>query len=417
MDRELADSVKQKRKRGVILKVSLGGVLFLSALIFLRHIIQPSISMDDFYTGTATIGNIEASVSASGTVLPEFEEIKNSPIQSTIIKIHHNTGDKVLPGDTILSLDTKTTLLTLEKMNDQLSLKKNSVDQLKLQLEKSLIDLRTQHQIKKLYVESMEAGLKEEKYLKSIGGGTLEMVKQAEMSLKIAKLELNQIQQTIENKEKSIRTDLKGLNFEINIQARNVRELSEQLNEATIKANKKGVITWINSQIGKTVGPGEELVKIANLQSYKVEGTISDMHISKLQHGGKVIVRINKDTELGGEVVSISPSIEHNIIQFVVKLEHKNHPLLRPNMKLDVFVQTDFKEQVVLVENGAFYRGSAHQLVYVFQGDKLIRKEVEFGKSNFDYVEIVRGLSAHDEVVISDMSDYEKYDEIKIEKK
>jgi HlyD family secretion protein len=416
MDRDLADSVKQKRKRAVLLKMSMVGLLFVAAIFILRFFIKSSISAEEIRTAKVEIGNITASVSASGTVLPEFEEIKNSPIQSAIVKIHHNIGEEVKAGDTIIALNTKSTLLTLDKMNDQLSLKKNSVEKLRLQLEKSLIDLKTHYQIKKLEIESMEAELTEEKYLNEIGGGTIEKIKKAEMSLNIAKLEMEQIKQTIENKEEAIQTDLRGLNYEINIQEKNVRELSEKLNEATITADRKGVITWINNQIGVTVNPGEELVKIANLSSYKVEGTISDMHLSKLERGGNVLLRIDESTQLSGKIVNILPAIQNNIIQFVVKLDRKNHPALRPNMKLDVFVQTEFKRQVPLISNGAFYKGGNRQNVFVRQGDMLIRKEVTFGRSNFEHVEIVDGLQVGDDVVISEMSDYKNVHEIKIKK-
>jgi len=44
----------------------------------------------------------------------------------------------------------------------------------------------------------------------------------------------------------------------------------------------------------------------------------------------------------------------------------------------------------------------------------LIRRDVEFGHSNFDYVEIVKGLAEGEKIVTSDMSDYENRDKIKI---
>jgi len=414
MDRALSDAIKQKRKRGIILKITFSLIIVIIILLSLQYFIQPSIQKEDFYTAVTETGNVQASVSASGTVLPEFEEIKTSPIQSTIKRIHHNTGDNVESSDSILSLDTKNTILTLEKLKDQLALRENSVNQLKLQLEKSLIDLKTQYQIKKLRVESMAADLKEAKYLNKIGGGTKEKIEKADLNLNIAKLELNQIKATIANKEKSMKVDMKGLNYEINIQKKNVRELSEKLDEATITADKEGVITWIYNQIGQTVNIGQELVKIANLHSYKVEGTISDRHAAKLRNGGKIIIRINNDADINGEIVSISPSVQNHIIEFQAKLDTKNHPLLRPNLKVDVFVQTVLKENAIRVKNGAFYRGGAKQKVFAVKDNMLIRRDVEFGHSNFDYVEIVKGLAEGEKIVTSDMSDYENRDKIKI---
>ena len=53
-------------------------------------------------------------------------------------------------------------------------------------------------------------------------------------------------------------------------------------------------------------------------------------------------------------------------------------------------------------------------MVFVVQGNKLIRKEVIFGESNFDYVEIVTGLYTDEEIVISDMSDFKRHKKIRI---
>ncbi len=417
MDRELSNSVKRKRKRKLILRAVVTFIIIIALIVIFRNLIKPSIDIEEFYTELTEKGNIQATVSASGTVVPEFEEIISSPILSRIVKINRNTGDEVTSGDTILLLDTQSAILSLEKMKDELAMKKNNVNKLKLQLERSLIDLRTQHQIKILHVENMETELKEEQYLNEIGGGTKEKIEKAELNFRIAGLELQQIEQTISNSERSMDADMYGLNYEISIGQKNVHELQEKLNRASITANNKGVITWINSEIGKTVNAGEELVKVANLQSFWIEGVISDMHATKLANGGEVSIRLDENTDINGRIVSISPSVEANTIQFKIKLDEKRHPLLRPNLKVDLFVVTSFKENVILSKNGAFYKGATKQNVFVVRDEKLIRKEVEFGVSNFDYVEIASGLSVGEQIVTSDMSDYERHEEISIKNK
>nr|WP_320022542.1 HlyD family efflux transporter periplasmic adaptor subunit [uncultured Draconibacterium sp.] len=412
MDRELSESVKKKRKKKLLIRMAIGVLVFVIIVFSFRQLIRPTIRSGNFSIASVETGDVLATVSASGTVLPEFEEIKTSPISSRIIKIYQSLGSEVNTGDTILTLDINSSNTALEKLKDELALKKNNATKLKLQLEKTIIDLNTQFNIKKLSVESMEADLKEERYLDSIGGGTKEKIEKAELNLKISKLELEQINQTIENSEKAIEADLVGLNYEINIQQNNINELESKIDRATIKADKKGVITSINSQIGQSVSEGEELAKVANLQSYEVDGSISDMHSEKLSNGASVIVRINGQTDIDGEVVSISPAIEENLIQFKIKLAQKEHPQLRPNMKVDVFLVTAFKKNVLRIKNGAFYQGGIRQKVFVVENGKLVQKEVEFGESNIDYVEIVNGLSKGDKIVTSDMEDYTKSEQL-----
>jgi len=414
MDREISTNIKQKRKRKLILKVSIWSLVFLLVIFSLRFFIKPSIKKENFSTSVATTGNIEATITASGTVMPEFEEIKTSPIQSRIIKIFKTLGDKLVKGDSILLLDTKSTLSSLEKLKDELNMKKNNVEQLKLQLEKNLIDLKAQYEIKKLQVENLETELEEEKYLNKIGGGTKEKIGKAELNLKIARLELDQIGQTIQNQQKSMLANLQGLNYEISIQQNNVDELQYKLDKSTITTDKDAVVTWINDQIGKNINAGDELVKIANLDGYQVTGSISDMHAEKLHPGIEVIVRLNETTSIRGEIVNISPTVVSNVIQFKIKLKEKNNPLLRPNLKVDVYLVTAFKENAVLIKNGAFYKGAAKQFVFVVKGDKLIRREATFGLSNFNNVEITSGISKGEEVVVSDMTDYERHEELKV---
>ena len=414
MDRDISSAEKRKRKTRRLIKISCWGIGFVLLIIMIRSLVKPSVERNEFKTAFTENGNMEASVTASGTILPEFEEIKTSPVQSKIVKIYHNVGDKLNVGDSVLALDKSNTKSSLEKLKDELNVKKNNVNQLKLKLEKNLIDLKTQYEIKKLQVENMEAELEEEKYLDKIGGGTKEKIERAELQLKISRLELDQIKQTIRNSEESMKADVLGLNYEISIQQKSVDELQDRLNQSTITAGNEGVITWINDQIGKNVNIGDELAKIANLQSYEVTGSISDMHAEKLHIGGNVIVRINEKTEVRGNIVSISPTVTGNIIQFKIKLDEKNHPLLRPNLKVDVFVITSFRENTILVKNGAFYKGGTKQMVFVVEEHKLARKEVEFGVSNFDYVEIINGLNVGDEIVVSALDEIERYHEIKI---
>lgn len=414
MDRELSESARQKKIRNRVIKIALLCLTSLFILSSLRLIIKASVIRTEIQTATVEIGNIETSVTASGIVMPEFEEIKTSPVQSVIKEIFRTSGDKVKNGDTILSLDTKITASSLGKLRDELNIKKNNIRQHEFQLGKNLIDLRTQYEIKRLQVDNMVTELEEEKYLNTIGGGTRDRIEKAELNLKISQLELEQISQTIQNQEESIQADLLGLNYEIIIQQKNVNELQDKLDQSTVIADKNGVIIWINNQVGKNINPGDELVKIADLQSYEVNGSISDIHAGKLETARQVIVRLNENTDIRGKIVTISPSVSGHTVNFKIRLDNKSHVLLRPNLRVDVFVITSFEEKVKRLRKGGFYKGGVRQIVFVVKDDELIGRQVTFGGNNSDFIKVVNGLTEGDEVVISDMSDYERHERLRL---
>ena len=414
MDRELSAQKKRRKKQKKWLTYGALILLFLILLFGIRIILRPTFRLDEIKLAEVETGNFRATISASGNVQPEFEEIRTSPIASSIRSIRCNLGDDVNRGDTIMVLDTRATEAELANMQDELALKKNNVEKLKLQLEKSLIDLKTEYQVKELQKDRMSIELEEEVYLDSIGGGSREKIENARLNLKIAELELAQIRQTIQNSERSMQADLTGLNYEISIQQKQVRELENTLSRCTVLADREGVVTSIVNQIGLPVLPGDQLVKIANLDSYMVTGVISDLYATSLRTGSIVLISLSNREKISGEVVSISPAVSNNTVQFRVRLDQRDHPLLRPNLKVDLYVVKSEKDSVLLVANGPFYKGGAVQNVFMAGNNSLHRKEVRFGESNMDYVEVLEGLAPGDRIVTTDLSEYERYEVIKL---
>lgn len=150
MDRQIPASILKKRK--LVLSLKIGAVLTIVLLLLLafRSIIQPVIHLSEIKTAQCIIGNIEASVSASGVILPEFEEVVTSPITSRILHVYKNTGERVTEGDIILSLDKTNEQLQLDRMADELSAKQNRVKKMQLTIERTIIDLQTNYEIQKL---------------------------------------------------------------------------------------------------------------------------------------------------------------------------------------------------------------------------------------------------------------------------
>ena len=75
-------------------------------------------------------------------------------------------------------------------------------------------------------------------------------------------------------------------------------------------------------------------------------------------------------------------------------------------MRVDVFVVTKGHHNVTRVKNGAFYQGGKEQEVFVVKDNKATRRTVRFGDSNFDYIQVVSGLQAGEEIIVSDMKEH-----------
>ena len=92
MDREIPKEVRQKERNKKIIRYSaigVAGVIVVSVLISLMRV---GVEEKDLVFSTVDKGVIEVSVSASGKVVPAFEEIINSPINSRILEIYKKGG-------------------------------------------------------------------------------------------------------------------------------------------------------------------------------------------------------------------------------------------------------------------------------------------------------------------------------------
>ena len=416
MDRELPAGFKrtQKLKRYFTLIIIVFVVVL--ALIGFRSLLKSKINRSMIRIAVAEIGAIEATITASGAVIPEYEQVITSPIQSKIKQILYRAGEQIKAGESILQLNKEFIQIAYEKLQDELELKVNKKSQLSLKLERSQIDLQAAYDIKKLQTDAIASQLEQEKHLFEIGAGTKANLDRAALNLDVSHRELKQFQNQIENQQKSLGADLKELDLQISIQQKNIAELSRQMELAEAKADRDGVITWVNDNIGAAVNKGDIIARVADLSSFRVEANISDIHAAKLQIGSPVKIRIG-ERNLRGEIANIRPTIQNGVITFIIKLNDKTNELLRSNLQVDVSVITSFKENVIRVANGPFINGSGPQDIFIVEGDKAIRKRVTVGATNFDYVEIESNVEVGDEVIISDMSDYIHRKEVEIQNK
>ena len=128
MDREIPKEVRQKERNKKIIRYSaigVAGVIVVSVLISLMRV---GVEEKDIVFSTVDKGVIEVSVSASGKVVPAFEEIINSPINSRILEIYKKGGDSVEIGTPILKLDLQSTETQYQKLLDEEQMRRYNGD-------------------------------------------------------------------------------------------------------------------------------------------------------------------------------------------------------------------------------------------------------------------------------------------------
>ena len=105
MDRNLTVKEKWQDRRKVIIRWSLGAGAAVAAVVLLAVLIQPSVRESSIKMAAADIGSIDFAVSATGRVVPGYEETINAPISSRVEEVFKRAGDVVQAGEPLLRLD------------------------------------------------------------------------------------------------------------------------------------------------------------------------------------------------------------------------------------------------------------------------------------------------------------------------
>lgn len=413
MDQELSKEYKRRQRIKKLLSALAGAFLIAITLFGFRTLIKPEIAAGSIMISVAETGSLEAVVSASGIVVPRYEQVITSPVQTNIISIYHKAGEKIKTGDQIIKLNKEFLLLNYEKLKDELELKKVEKLKKELSLKNSDAERKTNFSIKELNTRYNEAKFKRQEHLYKIGGATIESMEEARLNLEISEKDKENLKSQMDNQLKLQQAELNELDLQIRIGEKSLKEIKRQLELADVVSNSDGIITWVNENIGSAISAGEKIAAVSDLSSFQVEASISDIHASSLYTGCPVKIKFN-DTVLKGSIISINPAVSNGIITFRVSLSDSSNPLLRPNMRVEVYVITSVKENIVRVKNGPFYNSSPGGKIFVAVKGKAVRRTVEFGDSDFDYVEIKKGIKPGDKVIISDMKNYEDMEEVKI---
>ncbi len=416
MDRQISDSEVSKRNvKNIIKYIVIFGVVAI-LLWYGRGLLTKKIDTKKLHIVSVERGDIQNTLTATGIVVPSIEREINAPVATEIKRVVKSNGEFVKTGDLILELDQEFTQLTYDQLYDELQLRRNNIDKLKLEYDKNLRDLDYQNQIKALQLEELVAQVTDQKRLKEVGGATAEEVEQAELQLKVARIEKSMLENELDYRRSVNVNEKKGLELEYTIQENKLAELKRKLRETNVRAPQEGVITWVKEDLGRKVQEGEPLVRIANLEKFRVEASSSDRNTNKIKVGMPVKVRINRQ-DFPGHIATILPAVENNTVRFNVALDSPDTDLLRPNIRADVLIITDKKSDVLKVKNGPAFRGASSQYIYVIKGDKAVKRRISKGLQNSDQVEIVDNLNIGDRVIISDMEDFDHLDEFVVTSK
>jgi HlyD family secretion protein len=380
---------------------------------FTGALVPGTIKSGNFETVTVDRGDVISTTQATGVIESENEVILLSPATSIIKSIFKEPGNKVDAGEIILQLQTEPVLDEIEKLKDQLEVKRNNLEKNQLNAQSTKLDLDYNEEVKRLKVVSLKAQLSDQEQLLEVGGISPARVEETKQGITLAEKDLAMLIEKNSIRLKQLKAEDRGLLLQIRMDEKVLEEKQLLLSKMSVRAPSSGIILNVSGSVGEKVSVDKMLVRMSDLSSFKLIGSVNEQLAGQIKTGAHVSVTIDNE-QLDGTIGNITPIVENNKIQFNVHLAESSHPKLIANQNVPIQIFNNKKENALRIKKlPAFENGKAHK-VFVIDGNKAIKKEILLGIVGDEYCEILSGLKERDVVISEETSSIRHLNEIDI---
>jgi len=173
----------------------------------------------------------------------------------------------------------------------------------------------------------------------------------------------------------------------------------------TFRAPVSGIVLEKKAVQGMRFMPGEMLYQIADLSSVWVIAEVTEQDIAHVQLGARAQIAVDAypDRTFGGKVDFIYPTLNSATRTVQVRMEIQNTKgLLKPAMFASAQIAAGKGDKVLTVPISAVIDSGAHQVVLVrLTEGRFEPRTVTLGSRNDDYIEVLAGINAGEQVVTS----------------
>jgi HlyD family secretion protein len=397
---------------GSIAILFIGGVTF--GLTRLRPA-APSVDRATVWSDEVKRGPMLREVRGLGTLVPVDIQWIPAQTEGQVDRIVLRPGAIVKPDSVILELSNLT--LKRDVLDAEFQLKAAEADyaNLKVQVNSELMNQKAaEAAVRSDYEQAkIQHAVDEKLVAEKIG---------AEVTAQLSKVKEDQLAVRVQLEGERTRISADSSLARLQAQQSHVeqqRALYElrkaELEALHVRAGINGVLQLVPVEVGQHVTPGTNLARVADPKKLKAEIKIAETQAKDVLIGQKATVDTRNGVVLG-KVARIDPSVQNGTVTVDVQIDGALPDGARPDLSVDGTVEIENLKDVLFV--GRPVHGASQSTISLFKltgdGSEAVRSNVKLGRSSVNTVEILDGLQIGDRVILSDMSQWDNYDRIRL---
>ena len=376
----------------------------------------PGVERASVWVGEVERGSMVIEVRGNGTLVPEEIRWIAASTEGRVERILVLAGSSVRAGTTLVVLDNPE--LEREALGAELELKRAiaELEYLKVDLQRQL--LTQQAQAASVQADYLKSQLKAEKDDEMARQGLV-----SELDLKLSRVTAQELskrhrleQERLAMNSQSLQAQLAAKEAEV-AQVRGLFELRrKQVGTLQVKAGIDGVLQQTPVEVGQQINTGEILGKVAVPGRLKAELQIPETQAQDVQLGLPAVVD-TRNGVVSGKVVRIDPAAREGTVTVDVRFTEELPPGARPEQNIDGTIQIDRLEDVLKIGRPVFAQpDTTIRIVQLTKaGEEALRVPVRLGRTSVTTIQVLEGLEEGDRVILSDTSELDEFDRIRID--
>ena len=416
------DIPRQKKGRGarrlryaVIAVLGVAAVAAITVALARMKPAAPTADRSTLLVDTVKRGQMLRQVRGVGTLIPQQVRWIPAPAEGRVENVLVQPGVVVTPGTVILELT-----------NPQLAQEAQDAEFQVKAIEADMENLRVRLESERMTQQAATAGVQSDYNQARLQLDTDEQLAKEglvpELNLKLSRVRVQELGNRLSIEQKRLGINATAVRAQLAAQQARVEQLRalarlrrSQVSSLRVLAGTAGVLQEVSVQVGQQVQPGANLARVADPTSLKAELRIAETQAKDITTGQPVQV----DTRNGvvpGRVVRIDPSSREGTVGVDVAFDGPLPQGARPDLSVDGTIELERLADVLHVGRPAF--GQGQETVGMFRleadGQTAVRVPVRLGRSSVNSIEILEGLREGDQVILSDSSQWDGYDRIRL---
>ena len=416
MDIARPSNARQKRIRQVLyVTIGLAAVGLITLGLSRLKPAAPTVDMAVVWPDTVKRGPMVRQVRGLGTLVPEDIRWIPATTQGRVESITLRPGTRVTPDSVILELTNPQVTQAAGDADLQLKAEEANLSNLKVQLQNDYLQ-------QKASAQTIESDYAQAKMQLDMNEALAKDKLVSDLVLRQSKVRADELNSRREIEQTRLKATQDTMQARLSVQQSKVDQMRalvalrhRELNELKVRAGFAGMLQLVPVERGQQVGPGTNLARVADPSRLKAELKIAETQAKDIQIGQSAEIDTRNGT-VKGKVIRIDPSVINGTRTVDVSLDGDLPKGAVPDLSVDGTIELERLPDVLFMGRPAF--GQEQTMVTLFKidsdGTYANRTQVKLGVSSVNTVEVLSGLRVGDRVILSDMSQYDAYDRVKL---